>query len=52
MIHLAHLGCKKFAFSLLKPFANTLFMHLSPEKTSSESKGVAPQMLCLKKLAS
>lgn len=52
MIHLERLECKKLDFSVLKPFANTLFMHLSPEKTSSESKGVAPQILCLKKLDS
>jgi len=52
VIHLEHLGCKKGDFSLLKPLAITLFMHLSPEKISSESKGVAPQMLCLKKLDS
>lgn len=52
MIHLERFGCKKLDFSLLKPFTNTLFMHLSPEKTSSESKGVALQMLCLKKLTS
>jgi len=52
VIHLERLECKKRDFSLLKPFANTLFMHLSPEKTSSESKGVAPQIQRLKKLDS
>lgn len=52
MIHCEHLECKKRDFSLLKPFAITLFMHLFPEKTSSEIKGIAPQMLCLKKLDS
>lgn len=52
VIHLEHLGCKKRDFSVLKPLAITSFMHLSSEKTSSESKGVAPQILCLKKLDS
>ena len=52
MIHLERLECKKRDFSLLKPFANTLFIHLSPEKTSSESKGVVPQIQRLKKLDS
>ena len=52
MIHLERLECKKRDFSVLKPLAITSFMHLSSEKTSSESKGVAPQMLCLKKLDS
>ena len=52
MTHFEHLGCKKRGFSLLKPFANTLFMHLSSEKTSFESKGVAPQIQRLKKLDS
>ena len=52
MIHFEHLGCKKRDFSLLKPLAITSYMHLFHKEIYAESKGVAPQILRLKKLAS
>ena len=52
MIHLERLECKKRDFSVLKPLAITSYMQLFHKEIYAESKGVAPQMLCLKKLDS